>query len=145
MLVSGLPQGKNLKAWIPPRIALAVHLAQVRRLQTVIFSGEAISRNKRSKNLFSYQLEGKSCITQSFAVERLSFSSFLRTFVLEVYFPERRAPNMEFHFPRWNVSPNLASDLAPSCGSRIWQFLRFFVLPSCSGFGPGWARTWSRL
>ena len=44
------------------------------------------------------ELEGKLCNAQSSAVERFAFSSFLCTFVVEVYFREGQAPNMVFHF-----------------------------------------------
>ena len=59
---------------------------------------------------------------------------------MDVYFREGQAPNMVFHFPYLGCVPESASNSGQKGGSRFGpgfsQFLRFFALASCLGFGP---------
>ena len=98
MLVSALSQGCDLKAWIPPGVAHVVSLDS-RWYHSIIWCRKLFKKRAKFKSQYSCQPEGKYCIAQSFAVERLVFSScFAHLCFGSVHFWEGQAPQMVCHF-----------------------------------------------
>ena len=92
----------------------------------ILFGQGSYSRNERSENHYKLQTEGKSCITQPFAVERFAFSSsFLCALVMEMYFGEGQAPKMLLSFFLLGICPRIWPRIWP----QIWPWICPWIWP----------------